>query len=432
MKTGNRVTVLVRVAMASFVLTTACLVGSNSELGHQVTETPSATMLTPGLLPTSAGSLTASTPSALPGTSQASNNSYSVECVQVSATAADPSDLDGTVLVSDAEGALRLLDLGTSELRALTIAEQDKVASAPSASPDGSLVAYEVEGSRSSAGAASHRLDVVKPSGILERSLRWEVDWGAIEGWLGNEWVQIMPIPSNPGDVISVNVVTGDVNRAKLSLQDALEWPSVMWLPRPDPSLQRIVYMSSNLPGSGKTGPALMDVASGEVLWSGEDSFPGMHAPAWDSLGKRVAIAFTPDDPHKYELVVVSSQGGLVATTEFGGRFEQVYVGELSWSPDGASVAMWVDARDGNGDGKHEALAVLNVTSNVVTNYCINGQYEFNRSPIWSPDSTKLIIDHGEADAFAQEVLLDIGAGSAASLDVAGVVLAWLQGPGTP
>ena len=56
-------------------------------------------------------------------------------------------------------------------------------------------------------------------------------------------------------------------------------------------------------------------------------------------------------------------------------------------SPDETRIAFWLSIEDEDNPIDHE-LAVLNVESGEVTNYCITG----NRTPIWSPDGRQIAI----------------------------------------
>jgi Tol biopolymer transport system component len=67
----------------------------------------------------------------------------------------------------------------------------------------------------------------------------------------------------------------------------------------------------------------------------------------------------------------------------------------FSWSPDRQKIAIWLNITPEKRDSNMQ-LAVLELSTHQVTNYCINGSIAFNLSkesaPIWSPDGKQLLV----------------------------------------
>jgi len=97
------------------------------------------------------------------------------------------------------------------------------------------------------------------------------------------------------------------------------------------------------------------------------------------------------DDPAGYiggfELIRVNQNGETqrltYLTTTFNASQE-----DWVWSPDGTRIAFWLTIED-DAFPVRDALAVLDVNSGEVTNYCISGY----RTPVWSPDGSQIAIN---------------------------------------
>lgn len=104
----------------------------------------------------------------------------------------------------------------------------------------------------------------------------------------------------------------------------------------------------------------------------------------------------------------------------------------FSWSPDDQKIAMLLDLRPGVGESH---LAVLNVQSGVVTDYCVTRGYPSEDVPIWSPDGSQLLLyDVDSENESSSEngplqsrvVLVDIVEGFAAVIANGMVPVGWL------
>jgi hypothetical protein len=133
--------------------------------------------------------------------------------------------------------------------------------------------------------------------------------------------------------------------------------------------------------------------------------------PKWSPDGKYISLIAPrqnnlQNNP-KQDFYLLSSDGEDFARLTFlSDQFERMSIKEYSWSPDGTQIAFWLDT-DFPLYEKERAtfeLAVVDVASGNVTNYCIQSQnadiaqelvYQTGLlfEPVWSPDGTQLLIN---------------------------------------
>lgn len=84
--------------------------------------------------------------------------------------------------------------------------------------------------------------------------------------------------------------------------------------------------------------------------------------------------------------------------TNFGNYFSYAEIGNASWSPDGKYLAFFIATKPSE-CGEGEFLAVMEIETRIVTNYCIyvvpGGT---GPQPIWSPDSRFIAVEPHEPD----------------------------------
>jgi Tol biopolymer transport system component len=70
---------------------------------------------------------------------------------------------------------------------------------------------------------------------------------------------------------------------------------------------------------------------------------------------------------------------------------------------------------------------VLDISTGVITNYCVQGRGA-GGAPVWSPDSTQIVIDYSYANGSSDQVILvDIVQGYALQLTESRDALWWLR-----
>lgn len=136
-------------------------------------------------------------------------------------------------------------------------------------------------------------------------------------------------------------------------------------------------------------------------------SLPGRgKLPKWSPDGSELAIIRTQADSSKDiiwdEFLFLSRDGSDVKQLSYPTTVsKRINIEDYSWSPDGNHIAFWLRTATSTSTTAQNPfeLAVLDLTTNVITNYCVAGtstiEYEMYTDPvniIWSPDGTQLLI----------------------------------------
>lgn len=192
------------------------------------------------------------------------------------------------------------------------------------------------------------------------------------------------------------------------------KWRGIKGLPIYNPTLTKVVYAEcdsvceTNIAKGIPDFPVvLLDVQTGAVLarLKTMDEYGG--TPIWLSDGSRFIMSadmlpmgsvFSRDPYFQAdEFYTVDQAGEIRQLTHFMDGFVDVEIYDsYTLSPDDQWAAFWVVAKPGNFPDAR--LAVLNIQTGEVTNYCLKGAPFANAAlesllaPIWSPDSTQLLI----------------------------------------
>lgn len=180
-----------------------------------------------------------------------------------------------------------------------------------------------------------------------------------------------------------------------------------------DPTLNFAVYPSHH--GEAAT---LYNVSSQEVLSVLRTITAYIASPAWSPDGNFVVLAGAPvqkdEETVLYrdtnELFLLDKLGNVTQLTHFSKQYGRGEVGEVSWSPDGKHLAMWVSV----GSDTDERLMVLDLDSRQVTNYCVTGMkfeggFSKQPKPFWSPDSRIILINNRDSvDSPTNIIWIDI------------------------
>jgi Tol biopolymer transport system component len=165
-------------------------------------------------------------------------------------------------------------------------------------------------------------------------------------------------------------------------------------------------------------------------------------APRWSLDGKQ--FAFAPNLFQKmkwpvYEVLVVDRNGNTIQETHLTDYFPWVYIDDLSWSPDGQRIAFWFSTfREQPGLSTHGSLflAVFDVTSGIVTNYCVPGDNDAQLGgrrksipPIWSPDGKQLIVQSRYSEEHSRVILVDLAIGRAYQIAEDMDPVGWMVSP---
>lgn len=249
-------------------------------------------------------------------------------------------------------------------------------------SPDRKLFAYGIWGDDNS-------LIVINANGEIVLTLPWEEKWSGFY-WLNSQqlefpyfwedyWQNSPPI----SDVI--DVATGE--RKTLAPELPNPWMPggrlmtnlVVWKAIYDPTLSLVGYMRDS---EGEQSFVLWNMQEQRVLWELDRWSTRTILPRWTKDGEKLAVIAMnekSDDWDRFELYIVDRNGNAEKWIDLKGYFKDDEV-EISWSPDGRYLAIEPIYKQAS------PFLVLDTTNRTLMDYCVEG------SPIWSPDSTQILL----------------------------------------
>lgn len=187
----------------------------------------------------------------------------------------------------------------------------------------------------------------------------------------------------------------------------------------------------ASLPGSSYGGVYLYD---GDFIpQDGVSNNP----PRWSPDDNRVAIISPASEgqPDTDEIFAVTKTGEVQRLTYFANHFEKAKISDLSWSPEGKSIAFWVMLEPGFYDLPLDTyqdvrLGIVNTETFKITYYCIMGDSIGPRNGrpsakffgenipavIWSPDGAQIMLENRYASDKSRLVLLNLQDGTAVEI----------------
>jgi hypothetical protein len=410
------------------------------------TFTPTATSLpTETLAPTV-------TPTSTPETS------VKINCLEIQSTLPQETNLNGILaLAPDNDRPMYegfFLNLKTGEKTLLRGSDTQGLSSA-SVSPNSKLLAYYLLTDKTDMA----RLVIIGINGIpiLDRLVSWR-DWSNMVGWVDNEqlmfnqyeWDAYGNYLVHPLDAILYNPFT------KTQKELPSDFPEIWTLESPlwnefslieasyDPTLSYVVYPQK--------GPKLVlwDLQQKQQIAAFDTNVFFGSAPRWSPNGQKFLThnsiksdTFGATDNSRQELYSIDKNGKEQQLTRLTTFYESVQITKYSWSPDGRLVAFWIKTEPDNhsstsSNANHPfRLAILDLQTQLVTNYCLSGGVKVLNpkggiigyspiTPIWSPDSSDLLIHSPNGEKNGMTVLVDIEQGSAVQIADNMLPIGWL------
>lgn len=331
-----------------------------------------------------------------------------------------------------------------------------------SVSPDGKWLAYlGVVYDQSRNTELEKWLVVATRDGQQYKVIPWEENWFFIAQWLDNERLVIIRqrwnnrnMPFELDSVIMLNPFTGERQELLPDFPDIYDGINgILWggydTSRTiyDPTLTRVIYPMKpyyqDWASATLVSIILADAQTGQTI-DRLYSVPMLYGttPQWSPDGKRFVTDLDPtlngDSSSKYvggaELYNITRDGQITRLTYLTTHYVPV-IYDYSWSPDNRHIAFWLafgSETDMNAY-REEKLAVLDIITGEVTNYCIPGDFHNDSSPapIWSPDGQQLVVvSKDESDINHRDVILvDIVHGWAAKIAEDVSPVGWMTSP---
>jgi hypothetical protein len=215
-----------------------------------------------------------------------------------------------------------------------------------------------------------------------------------------------------------------------------------------DLTLSRVVYPACDPDCMNGYPVILRDVETGQTLASflTQDMF-GL-SPIWLPDFNQFIMAANLGSTDSYakanEIYLISRDGEIRQLTRFTDYYSQVEIHPYySLSPNGRYLAFWIKTQPGQFDDNR--LAVLDIETGKVTNYCLPGEifqnnlalesegYPSNEgeAPVWSPDSTQMMVvgRDPEARGIRWNILVDIVYGTAIKVGEDMEIVGWMVSP---
>jgi len=257
-------------------------------------------------------------------------------------------------------------------------------------------------------------------NGEEQKPIPWdEENWFEIGGWLDNErvWISHYPGPA----LTLVNPFTGErqelagdfpgIQTAESIHRYPLGVSNVMY----NTSLSLAVY--PRLEEDGSYYLVLWDLQTKHVLAKIKHILKAPQArPVWSPDGTKVYMIESRSETESDNIFSLSQDGQVRQLTHFGELVDDARIFGLSISPNGKKIAFWLSL--GPNFPLKEPLAVLDIETGQVINYCITGPSEYGglSVPTWSPDSRYLVIAQWYETVSSRTVLLDTWQGWAANV----------------
>ncbi|HEY3312130.1 MAG TPA: hypothetical protein VGK00_10870 [Anaerolineales bacterium] len=260
-------------------------------------------------------------------------------------------------------------------------------------------------------------------------------NWMGVLHWMDEQTVAVQNMPFRngyiypPASVIALNLTTGK------KVEYLPEYPRIDNLAGGVPNWEddaftitvynqtfsMVLYIASNVEGVGQL--VLRDIINNQELihldgidydsgggpkwFNGGGSFLMVVPPAFTSIQGTIYKNVNDNVPYQggLELFMIDGDGKIKRLTYLTRNFVTGEEG-ISLSPDNSKVAFWLNKnyryRDMNASRQ---LAVLDIDSGLVTNYCITGG-DYPHPPVWSADNRYLLVTISNSRENQSDVLL--------------------------
>ena len=378
----------------------------------EVTMTPTNT-ITPALTPTL-------TITATPQTGVKEN------CLTILPELPKDINLKGAIILENHGGADKnyLYDLGTRTKRIISIRQSDRFFRV---SPAGKWYAYE--------DLQNEQVKVFSSEQKLISIIGLENSSG-FYGWLNDEILLIMGSPKGEigfGDYSVPFIAINPFTNQRITLEQDYPGINHIWIPGVgntvyNPQMTEVVYYGEFSRSAGQ-GAILWDRVKKKSIAEFPDTHTGfapLEGPIWSPNGSKLLFANDIG-----ELMLARDDGTLSQITHLNKDEFLFFPKYFSWSPDEGKIAFWLK----NNNLKHESLAVLDLSTGAMTDYCISAGYNPGRmvyypAPEWSQDGNFLVMEANfrQENGGSDVVMVDLTKNLAAKIEENFIPIGFLVG----
>jgi len=335
-------------------------------------------------------------------------------------------NLKGGIILENHGGADKnyLYDLETKTEKVISISQSDRFFRV---SPDGKWYAYE--------DLQNKLVRVFSSDQKLIRIIGLENSWGVYD-WLNNEILLIMGSPegdTGSGDLAIPFIAINPFTNQRTTLEQ--NYPGINHMDWPgagntvyNPQLTMVVYYGNFNEGADR-GAILWDMRKKKSIAKIPNTYnsgPPYSAPIWSPDGSK--FIYTNDND---EVMLANDDGSVSQITYLNKDGFQFSPNFFSWSPDEEKIAFWLN----NNNLKRESLAVLDLSTGEITDYCITAGYDPSRmvydpAPEWSQDGNFLVMEANYLQEIggSDVVIVDMSKNLAAKIEENFIPMGFLVG----
>ena len=385
------------------------------------------------------------------------NEHLQTQCLDVAPVPSHDNGSSGIVILQNSSASAALLMNMTTREFSPIMAYDEKRANYK-VSPDKKLLAYQQITSNTEGVTIRNELVIATSNGQALKMLPLEAEWARLVDWLDNQHLIISLASSDPEEnagtkpatLLILNPFTDEQKFLRPDYPGYLDMPSTI-VPYWDgwsgviynPDLTRAIY--PRFVGSGEQiyTYAVWDLTDQKLLSTLENEFTAFSVfndkfpiPRWSPDGSQFVfrgMVFVSDELVAFELYRVALDGQVDQLTQLTSS-ALVQDSNFSWSPDGRYIAVFLNDWGDNIWETSARVAVLNMETLELTDYCIQVNGKSNSgglpsSPIWSPDSKQFLVADWHEENNQRVILVDIEKGFASQIAEGMEPVGWMIAP---
>jgi hypothetical protein len=381
-----------------------------------------------------------------------SDGSLHTQCLQISPTFSGDIGSSGIIVLGTRAGGEQrrydtlLLNVDSGEKSLFTTQEKYQVENV--VSPDNKLMAYQSVVFDANGTFIKYELVIADANGTTLKTIPWEDKWLTLLEWTADQRLLLSydePYSARSdghefiASYLALDPFSGEQELLQPDVPGFLDiYPSYGWMfwrtVIYDPTLTRVIYPRLMPDNKEEYTLILWDETTKKLVTGLENIYKYFVVfsnttpmPHWSLDGSQFAFRgeiYVSDELVEFELYRVSRDGEIEQLTSLT-SIALIDPYRFSWSPDGKHIAMLIDAWYTHGNTH---LAVIDVNTHVVTDYCIPVRGIQYGAPIWSPDGSQLLV-MDETDEYRHVILVDIVKNYAAQIAENYDPLGWMVAP---